>query len=264
MAVESQFYSETQAIPVYGSVTVMNTPQENLQQISLLHQNQGFPFRGTNFCEGGSSVSNGGGHFASPGFSGSLAALLEKQRQEIDLVLQLQNERLKTILIKESKQQHDILLQRYHSKTTNLMRRKDEDLAIATKKTMELEEYLRGMEMESQKWQRKARENEAKVAELNNSLTQVRERAMEAESVCDFYPNRGNREENRNRGQETEESEAEQSNKSVDCKLCFSKRCCVVFLPCRHLCSCKSCEGFVGFCPVCNSAKEASMEVYLV
>ncbi|KAG5542983.1 hypothetical protein RHGRI_015915 [Rhododendron griersonianum] len=175
-----------------------------------------------------------------------------------------QNERLKTILIKESRQQHDILLQRYHSKTTNLMRQKDEDLAIATKKTMELEEYLRGMEMESQKWQRKARENEAKVAELKNTLTQVRERAMEAESVCDFYSNRGNREENRNRGQETEESEAEQSNKSVDCKLCFSKRCCVVFLPCRHLCSCKPCEGFVGFCPVCKSAKEASMEVYLV
>lgn len=175
-----------------------------------------------------------------------------------------QNERLKTILIKESRQQHDILLQRYHSKTTNLMRLKDEDLAIATKKTMELEEYLRGMETESQKWQRKARENEAKVAELNNTLTQVRERAMEAESVCDFYSNRGNREENRNRGQETEESEAEQSNKSVDCKLCFSKRCCVVFLPCRHLCSCKPCEGFVGFCPVCKSAKEASMEVYMV
>ncbi|KAI8549470.1 hypothetical protein RHMOL_Rhmol06G0026900 [Rhododendron molle] len=248
MAVESQFCSENQAIPVYGSVTGINdvgyftnTPQENLQQISLLHQNQGwfpllhqnqgFPFRGTNFCEGGSSVSNGGGHIASPGFSGSLAALLEKQRQEIDLVLQLQ---------------------------------KDEDLAIATKKTMELEEYLSGMEMESQKWQRKARENEAKVAELNNTLTQVRERAMEAESVCDFYSNRGNREENRNRGQETEESEAEQSNKSVDCKLCFSKRCCVVFLPCRHLCSCKPCEGFVGFCPVCKSAKEASMEVYMV
>ncbi|KAG5542981.1 hypothetical protein RHGRI_015915 [Rhododendron griersonianum] len=252
MAVESQFCSETQAIPVYGSVTGINdvgyftnTPQENLQQISLLHQNQGFPFRGTNFCEGGSSVSNRGGHFAPPAFSGSLAALLEKQRQEIDLVLQLQNERLKTILIKESRQQHDILLQRYHSKTTNLMRQKDEDLAIATKKTMELEEYLRGMEMESQKWQRKARENEAKVAELKNTLTQVRERAMEAES-------------------ETEESEAEQSNKSVDCKLCFSKRCCVVFLPCRHLCSCKPCEGFVGFCPVCKSAKEASMEVYLV
>lgn len=175
-----------------------------------------------------------------------------------------QNERLKTILIKESRQQHDILLQRYHSKTTNLMRQKDVDLAIATKKTMELEEYLRGMEMENQKWQRKARENEAKVAELNNTLTQVRERAMEAESVCDFYSNRGNREENRNRGQETEESEAEQSNKSVDCKLCFSKRCCVVFLPCRHLCSCKPCEGFVGFCPVCKSAKEASMEVYMV
>lgn len=169
-----------------------------------------------------------------------------------------QNERLKTILIKESRQQHDIHLQRYHSEMMNLMWQKDKDLAIATKKTMELEEYLRGIELENQKWQRKAKENEAKVAELNNTLTQVRERAIEAESVCDFSSNRGNR------GQETEESDTEQSTKSMGCKFCFSKRCCVVFLPCRHLCSCKSCEGFVGFCPVCESAKEASMEVYLL
>lgn len=254
MAVESQFNSENLVmIPIYGSVLGINhdgyfsntTPQENLQQIHLLHQNQGFQFLGTNIYQEASSVSNGGDHFASMAFPQSLATLLEKQRQETNWVLQLQNQRLKSMLQNESRQHQDILLQRYQSKMTSIMWRKDEELAIATKKTMELEQCLRDTEIENQKWQRKAKENEAKVSELNNTLTQVRDRAIDAESACDFSSNRRN-------------------SKNMNCKLCNGKRSCVVFLPCRHLCSCRSCDVSVEFCPVCESVKEASMEVYLV
>lgn len=191
--------------------------------------------------------------------SQSLEAHLERQRQEIDYFIHLQNEKLRFIVDAQTKRQLAILIQRMESRTKTLMMMKDEDLAKAKMKAMELENILRSAEVENQAWQKVAREKEARVINLNNTLQQVRQRVsllpnggeeVDAESFCD------------NRGNQVEQGD-EEERRSMACKFCKSRISCVLFLPCRHLCSCKSCEGFLGLCPVCNTAKKASMEVFL-
>ncbi|KAJ9186427.1 hypothetical protein P3X46_002000 [Hevea brasiliensis] len=183
---------------------------------------------------------------------------LEIQRQELDCILQLQNERLRSALQEQTRQQLAILLKSVESKAISLMRQKEEDLARATRETMELEACLRKAEMERESWQRVAGENEAMVIDLSNTLEQVRERLFLGST----------------RSQDTEsfschscEGEQEEDNstkKMACCKVCNSRASCVLFLPCRHLCSCKFCEASLAYCPICESVKEGSMEVLWV
>ncbi|MCL7051270.1 hypothetical protein MKW94_007464 [Papaver nudicaule] len=49
----------------------------------------------------------------------------------------------------------------------------------------------------------------------------------------------------------------------MTCKVCKSNEVSVLLMPCRHLCLCKDCERSVDLCPVCNSEKNTSFQVYL-
>ncbi|GAB4838535.1 hypothetical protein Ancab_028081 [Ancistrocladus abbreviatus] len=204
--------------------------------------------------------------------SQSMAVQLEKQRQEIDRYITLQNERLRLALQEQSKQQLASFLRKLEAKAVILMRQKDEEIATATKRAMELEEFMRKMELENQLWQRVAAENEAVIVSLNTTLEQLRERAAcclppnnngipadvdDAESCC--VEETG---ENR-RGDEGETPAFGGETKLMVCKICNSRNSCVLFLPCRHLCSCKACEAFVDTCPVCKSVKQASIETLI-
>ncbi|KAL3514793.1 hypothetical protein ACH5RR_027510 [Cinchona calisaya] len=187
-----------------------------------------------------------------------LASELAKQRLEMDWLLQLESERLMTV-VQEKTRQQAVLLQRYESKIMNLMRQKDKDLEIARNRTMELQSFLVRAEVEAQEWQKKAMDSEAMVIGLNNSLEQVREGkvfifteggAHDAESVCES----SNRE---CRNQE------DQQLKKIACKVCKARRLSIVFLPCRHLCSCTTCESLLEVCPICKLVKNGSMQVFL-
>lgn len=177
------------------------------------------------------------------------------------IILWKQNEKLKFALQEQTKQQLAVLLSSFESRTLSLIRQKEEGLVQATKRAMELQDRLRKAEIESATWQRVAKENEATVINLNSTLEQVRERqfllsngAEDAESFCDSLE-RGNRE---------RQEVKEEKGKKLACKSCNIQTSCVLFLPCRHLCSCNYCEAFLASCPICESAKEATMEVFLV
>ncbi|KAF3434714.1 hypothetical protein FNV43_RR21799 [Rhamnella rubrinervis] len=208
-------------------------------------------------------------------YSQSIAFQVENQRQEIDQYLKVQNERLRLVLQEQRKQQIETLLKKIESKTTALLRQKDEEMAQGAKRAMELEDLLRKMEMENQSWKRVAQEKEAMVVSLNNTLEQMRERAScclnnngaeDAESCCDV-------EERENTEDEEEEEEGDSSyveqkrlkkkGAKMVCRGCNSRSSCVLFLPCRHLCSCKACEAFLDSCPVCQTPKKASIEALI-
>ncbi|XP_010265999.1 PREDICTED: probable BOI-related E3 ubiquitin-protein ligase 3 [Nelumbo nucifera] len=210
-------------------------------------------------------------------FPQSLPCQIEEDRDDIDRFIELQNERLRSALQEQTKQQLAILLSRIESKTISLMRQKDEDIAKAAKKTVELEGCLKRVEMENQAWQRIAKEKEAMVITLTKTLQQVRENVCwfssgteDADSCCDFsYAFNNNRGgaaggyRDEETGQAMSRTEEEEQTKKMTCKACNSRGSCVLFLPCRHLCSCKSCEVFLDCCPVCKSPKKASIEVFL-
>ncbi|TYH11669.1 hypothetical protein ES288_A06G003700v1 [Gossypium darwinii] len=176
-------------------------------------------------------------NFLSMTLTQALDAQLEVQRQELDCILHFQNERLKSVLREQRRRQ------------------------LATKKTMELEACLKKAEMESEWWERLAKANEAMVMDLSNTMEQVKEELIRVS--------------NNNTAEDTEshccgscdqrdDQQGEKKSKKVACKHCRSRSSCVLFLPCRHLCSCISCEALLDSCPVCKSVKEASMNVFWV
>lgn len=201
-------------------------------------------------------------------YSQGIASQFEKQRQEIDQYIRLQNERLRLVLQEQRKQQLAQLLKKIESKTLILLRQKDEEIAQAAKRTMELEDFLGRLEAENHAWQRVAQENEAMVVSLNNTLEHIKETAPpcvfnsgadDAESCCD---NDDGEQEGagENRGGLCE---VEQRNMMMVCKGCYCRSSCMLFLPCRHLCSCKACEGLLDSCPICRTAKKASIEALI-
>jgi E3 ubiquitin-protein ligase BOI-like protein len=170
---------------------------------------------------------------------------------------------LKLVLQEQRKQDIAVLLNEFESKTSSLIRRKEEDLAQAKMRTMELQECLRKAEMERETWQRLAKANEAIVTDLNNTLEQVKERLVSVSHTAEDAASFCGSCERVDRGQEEEEA-VKRSSRKMSCKSCYSRSPCVLFLPCRHVCSCKYCEAFLGSCPVCSAVKEGSIEVFLV
>uniref|UniRef100_A0A0A9G1R8 RING-type domain-containing protein n=1 Tax=Arundo donax TaxID=35708 RepID=A0A0A9G1R8_ARUDO len=56
----------------------------------------------------------------------------------------------------------------------------------------------------------------------------------------------------------------ERTYPSLVCKVCSDPHVCTLILPCRHLCTCKSCGANLATCPICYSAKVDVIEVRFV
>lgn len=171
---------------------------------------------------------------------------LQIQTEKNKSIFFLQNERLRMALQEQRKQQTAVMMKKYESKIQSLMRHKDEEIVRAANRNMELQDCMRKMEMERQTWQRAAQENEAVAASLNQRLRESGGAAEDAESWCGG-------------GERSEERET----RKMVCRCCYSRKSCVIMLPCRHLCSCRDCDAFLDCCPVCNVAKKGSLEALL-
>ncbi|XP_061342160.1 probable BOI-related E3 ubiquitin-protein ligase 3 [Gastrolobium bilobum] len=187
--------------------------------------------------------------------SPSFVVQLEKQWEEIDQYIRFQNEKLRFMLQEQHKQQVAALLKIVESRSLYILKQKDEEIEQVARKMAELEDFLRRLEMENKEWKKVAQEKEAMVSWLNKTLEEMRERvANDAESCCD----------ERSGKELEEEGIAEYSGAQVMlCKSCHSRRSCFLFLPCRHLCSCKACDAFLEACPVCRMPKKASIETLI-
>ncbi|XP_051136736.1 BOI-related E3 ubiquitin-protein ligase 1 isoform X2 [Andrographis paniculata] len=60
-----------------------------------------------------------------------------------------------------------------------------------------------------------------------------------------------------------QENEARIGRLRMSCGGCNRRRCCVVMVPCRHLCSCRECEPQLESCPVCKTVKKAAIDAFL-
>ncbi|KAJ9553870.1 hypothetical protein OSB04_017915 [Centaurea solstitialis] len=181
----------------------------------------------------------------------NLSSELERQRLEMDCFLHFQNEKLKAVISDEARRREVILMQNYELKMKAIMDAKEEVLNTATNRTRELQNCLLMAEKEAKDWEKKAMENEAMVTDLNRKLNQVKDRKHEedAESVC--YGN-----------DDDDLKEIQKKKKKMVCKVCHVRSTCVLLLPCRHLCCCRPCEGLLMFCPVCETVKNGSLEVF--
>ncbi|XP_027356417.1 probable BOI-related E3 ubiquitin-protein ligase 3 [Abrus precatorius] len=198
-----------------------------------------------------------------------IAIQLEKQWEETDQYIRFQNEKLRYELQEQGKQHVASLLKKLESRSLHILREKDEEIAKAARKRLELEEYLRNLEAENRKWQRVAQEKETMALALYKTLEDMREGgycsnngvvANDAESFCDETGGSHGIEEKNKGGV----NKFEQITRGVMlCKSCHSRESCYLFLPCRHLASCKVCNAFLEACPVCRTPKKASVETLI-
>ncbi|KAK4754617.1 hypothetical protein SAY87_002721 [Trapa incisa] len=194
----------------------------------------------------------------------SLPSQIDQHDLEIDQYLHLQSARLRLALQQQRKQQTAELLKRIETRSQMLIAHKDQEISHAVQKTSELQELLARLEMEREEWRRLAEEKEAMATSLNNTLEELRkDRACSTskpQEPCFEVDNRG--------AGEPEEGEGTGENTMVvegaaACRGCGCRGASVVFLPCRHLCTCEMCSEVLDFCPVCDTAKKACLEALM-
>lgn len=253
MAIQAKLYTDNLGFSFGGSQDLMenacggfNHFSFTTQQQNFLQQQQISPQKIMNQNLMSNNITE------SMPFSQFLATQMEKQRIEIDQFITLQNEKLRWVLNEQKKQQLALIWRKYESKVEFLVKHKDEEIAKAENRRRELEEFLKKMEIENQAWQRIANENEAIVISLNHTIEQLRESGYclstngeDAESCCDVH-----------------EEEEEETRKMI-CKSCNSRFSCMIFLPCRHLSSCKPCDSLLHQCPACGIPKKATIEALI-
>ncbi|KAB2097561.1 Baculoviral IAP repeat-containing 7 [Gossypium arboreum] len=279
MAIQAQLYSDNIGFPICGSLDLIDNGcglvgaaagfnqqiSSQLQQLQQFQHLQNQHQRDQTFSFGSTN-------------NNRESIMFEKQRYEIDQFIKSQNERLRLLLQEQRKQQYEVLVKKIESKASFLLRQKDEEIVKARNKTMELQNMLKKLEMENQAWQRVAQENEAMVVSLNNRLEQVREEQAscrfnngvdDAESCCECEDNNEGIMETKGNGSfaavdsSNQRQEEQEEKTTMVCKCCYCRNSSVLFLPCRHLCSCKDCATFLDSCPVCRTPKKACIEALI-
>ncbi|KAK4757186.1 hypothetical protein SAY87_007313 [Trapa incisa] len=245
----------------------LNIQQQLLQkQVQLQQRNQSLPLEG--------AQSNGvvDRRFSPSASSQPLIlqvhAQIDRQWEEVDAYLHLQNERLRLVVQECRKRQMAELLRVIESKTQMLMNQKDQEIALAAQKTAELQELLARLEVDNEAWRRLAEENQAMVVSLNNTLEELRvDRVCSTSTPSESYfvvngvatACRPELEE----GSGENGVMVETATAVGYCRGCGSREATVLILPCRHLCSCGPCAAVLDFCPVCNAEKKACVEALI-
>nr|GEZ42365.1 probable BOI-related E3 ubiquitin-protein ligase 3 [Tanacetum cinerariifolium] len=114
------------------------------------------------------------------------------------------------------------------------LKTKEEEITRLNQLNWSLEEKLKSLLVENQKWRELALTNEATAYNLQQLLAQAQIQQQEQEQTLVKV----------------------NSNK---CLKCGKKESCVMVLPCRHLCLCNVCDSATTICPVCSSTKSAAL-----
>lgn len=226
-------------------------------------------------------------------FSSGLTSMLHRQGLEMDALIRLHTENLRSGLDEARKRQCRAVVTALGKQAERVVVEKQAELLAATNKNAELEDRLRQAAAESQAWFHAARNSESLVARLraslqqallqklnggNNSTNDKSDRAPpeDLSSLAETKEGYGDSEEEAAPAPEAVSPSAPgsahctEANKTLKgegrffpCKTCDQDDACVLVLPCRHLCLCPSCEPSVNECPVCGHRKNASLQINL-
>ncbi|KAG1331659.1 putative BOI-related E3 ubiquitin-protein ligase 1 [Cocos nucifera] len=211
-----------------------------------------------------------------------IASHLYHHNIEIDALVRLQNERLRSGLEDVRKRYCRALVSAVEQRVAKRLREKEAELENANRRNAELEEKVRQMSAESQIWFNVAKNNEAIVTSLKTSLEQVLLQNMAASAAgcnqgCDGYGDGEGaatfpaddaqsccfEDDEKERREAAALRQEEELRWRRACKICQERDVCVLLFPCRHLCLCKDCEPMVDTCPICHSIKSDSLQIFM-
>lgn len=241
--------------------------------------------------ERNSSVTSGSGSMtAAPPIFQSLGDNirmdLDRQKDELDQFIKIQADQM-TKGVRDMKQRHMAsFLSALEKGVSKKLQEKDLEIENMNKKNRELVERIKQVAVEAQNWHYKAKYNESVVNVLKTNLQQAMSQGgnnnnnnvagaaaadqgkegfgdSEIDDAASYInpnnylgitgmPGRAFSQ----KGQEKNQKGA------MHCKACKAKEVSVLLVPCRHLSLCKDCDVFIGVCPVCQSLKTSSVQVF--
>ncbi|KAF7829346.1 E3 ubiquitin-protein ligase BOI [Senna tora] len=196
---------------------------------------------------------------------------LDRQKEELDQYIKLQKEQLSKG-VRDMKHKHmTSLLAAIEKGVSKKLREKDVEIENMNRKNRELAERIKQVAMEAQNWHYRAKYNESVVNVLKNNLQQAISQGVEQgkEGFGDSEVDDAASYIDPNNLLSIHGIPGKSSNKKqgiedhMICRACKAKEVSMLLMPCRHLCLCKDCDGFVNVCPVCQLIKSASVQVYL-
>ncbi|CAL5021729.1 unnamed protein product [Urochloa decumbens] len=178
--------------------------------------------------------------------------------EEADALIRVETERLRAGL-QEARRRH---VGAVVSSAARRVRAAEAELARAAARGAELEERLRQAAAEGRAWRDVARGHEAVAAGLRAALDDLLAQRRSPPPPPRAGGGEGEAEDAESCCFEARQQEEEGGARAA-CRSCGGAEACVLVLPCRHLCLCGVCEGGVEACPVCATAKNASLHVLL-
>jgi E3 ubiquitin-protein ligase BOI-like protein len=155
-------------------------------------------------------------------------------------------------VLQQQREQQVGLLRSLETYSHQVLITKNEEIARVALKNKVLENLLNSLEAEKKELKIIVEEREAMVIALHKRMEEEKMRVRmfvenDAESCCG----------------EIEEARAAKylrSEVNIGCCLrCKTKSSGVLFLPCRHLSSCKGCEALLQACPICGVEKKGAI-----
>ncbi|GMI91150.1 S-ribonuclease binding protein 1 [Hibiscus trionum] len=190
---------------------------------------------------------------------------LQRQDAEIDRFLKVQGDRLRQSVLEKVQANQLQTISLVEEKVFQKLREKETEVEDINKKNMELEERVEQLTMEAGAWQQRARYNENMITALKFNLQQVYAQSRDSKEGCGDSEVDDTASCCNGRAIDFHLLCNENSNKKelMTCKVCAVNEACMLLLPCKHLCLCKSCESKLSFCPLCQSSKFIGMEVFM-
>lgn len=190
--------------------------------------------------------------------SNSSAAQIEidRQTQEFVQYMKYQEESMLSG-IREINRRHTVSLLNTLEKGINKkLHEKDLEIESITRKNKELGERIKQVTMEAQSWHCRAKYNESVIDVLKSNIQQLMAQGnpQACEGCGDSEVDDAASCSSGNQGHQ---------NHLPKCRACNGRAASVLILPCRHLCLCTDCEGFVDVCPLCRVMKTTSVHVYM-
>ncbi|XP_062169872.1 E3 ubiquitin-protein ligase BOI-like isoform X1 [Alnus glutinosa] len=198
--------------------------------------------------------------------SDNLKTEIDRQNEEFDCYIRFQEENILKD-VRELKQRHTVsFLSAIEKVVDRKLHEKELEIENMNRKNKELMERIKQIAMEVQSWHYRAKYNESVVNALKSNLQRVMAQgAIHGKEGCgdsevDDAASYANVD---HQGIIDGSGNSVYMKKQMNCRACKVKEVCVLLIPCRHLCLCKDCEGFIDVCPICQEMKTASAQVFM-
>lgn len=181
-----------------------------------------------------------------------------------------QNEQARQLLEEKRVRHSRALIAAIEEGVSRRLREKDLEVEKCKRRNMELEEHARKLNLELHLWQNKLKSSEAQVLALRSNLQQAqqavqlsREQSKEGCGDSEADDAASSHHDDLADAQARAFRENKELKEQRTCRVCRCNDVSILLLPCRHLCLCKDCEGRSTTCPLCQSPKNASVQVYM-